>query len=131
VNITVPEGAEDGKTLRLRGLGGAGLRGGKPGDLLVRVRLNDDPRFERKGNDVYSDVDVPVVTAVLGGKVTLHTLRGDVKLTIPPGSSSGKLLRLKGQGIRGGDHVARVMIVLPEHLTEEQKRLFAKIGGAR
>jgi DnaJ-class molecular chaperone len=74
---------------------------------------------------------VPVAIAALGGKVKLRTLRGKVNLSIPPESSSGKLLRLKGQGIRGGDHVAIMMIVLPDHLSEEQKNLFAKIGDAR
>jgi molecular chaperone DnaJ len=131
VNITVPEGVEDGKTLRLRGLGGAGRRGGEAGDLLVRIHVKADPQFRRDGNDVYSDVKVPVAIAALGGKVTLRTIRGDVKLTIPPASSSGKLLRLKGQGIRGGDHVARVMIVLPKRINEEQKKLFAKLGATK
>jgi molecular chaperone DnaJ len=131
VNITVPEGAEDGKTLRLRGLGGAGRRGGKQGDLLVRIRVKKDPELQRDGKNIRSDVDVPVATAALGGTVTLRTLHGEVKLRVPPGSSSGKLLRLNGQGIRGGDHIARVMIVLPKNLTEEQKKLFAKIDGGK
>jgi DnaJ-class molecular chaperone len=73
---------------------------------------------------------VPVATAALGGEVSMRTLRGEVKLTVPPGSSSGKLLRLKGQGILGGDHVARLMIMLPKKLTEGQKRLFAQIKDA-
>jgi molecular chaperone DnaJ len=128
VTITVPEGVENGKTLRLRALGGAGLRGGPPGDLLVRIRIKGDSYFERRVDDVYTDIEVPVAVAALGGKVKVRTIRGEVKLNIPAGSSSKKLLRLKGQGIRHGDHVARVMIVLPKRLTEEQKKLFAKIG---
>jgi molecular chaperone DnaJ len=130
VNVKVPEGVEDGKTLRLGGLGGAGRRGGEPGDLLVRIRVKKDLEFERVGTQVFSDVDVPVATAALGGEVSMRTLRGEVKLTVPPGSSSGKLLRLKGQGILGGDHVARLMIMLPKKLTEGQKRLFAQIKDA-
>jgi len=129
VNITVPEGAEDGKTLRLRGLGGAGRRGGEAGDLLVRIHVKKDPNFRREGNNIFSEVEVPVAIAALGGKVSVRTLRGNVKLTVPPATSSGKVLRLKKQGLLGGDHLARVMIVLPKNMTEEQKRLFAKIGG--
>jgi molecular chaperone DnaJ len=130
VNIKVPEGVKDGKTLRLAGLGGAGRRGGEAGDLLVRIRVKKDPAFTRVGNDVHSEVNVPVATAALGGEVPMRTLRGEVKLKIPPGSSSGKKLRLKGQGILGGDHVARLMIVLPKKLTDRQKKLFAEIDGS-
>ena len=131
VNINIPEGVEDGKLIRLRGLGGAGRHGGAAGDLLVRIRVKRDPVFRREGNDIYTNVEVPVAIAALGGKVKMRTLRGKVNLTIPPESSSGKLLRLKGQGILGGDHVAIMMIVLPDRLSEEQKQLFAEIGDAR
>jgi molecular chaperone DnaJ len=130
VNITIPEGVKDGQTLRLAGLGGAGRHGGEAGDLLVRIRVKKDRAFTRVGNEVQSDVDVPVTTAALGGEVPMRTLRGVVKLKIPPGSSSGKKLRLKGQGILGADHVARLMIVLPKKLTERQKKLFAEIDGS-
>jgi len=98
---------------------------------MVRIRVKPDPHLRRDGKDIHSDIEVPVSIAALGGQVNLQTLRGKVKLTIPPASSSGKLLRLKGQGIRGGDHVARVMIVLPERLTEEQKEQFRKIGSKK
>lgn len=131
VNVTIPEGAEDGTVLRLNGMGGAGSRGAPAGDLLVRLHVKADPRMRRVGRDVHCDVEVPVDVAALGGKVPLSTLRGEVTLTIPPGSSSGRSLRLKGQGIRGGDQVARVMIVLPDELDHEQKELFARLGERR
>ena len=131
VNIDVPVGVEDGQMLRLRGLGGAGRFGGQAGDLMVRIRVKPDPHLRREGNDIHSEIEVPVSIAALGGQVRLQTLRGKVKLIIPPASSSGKLLRLKGQGIRGGNHVARVMIVLPDQLTEKQKECFGKIDSKK
>ena len=128
LNISVPEGTKDGATLRLGGLGGAGTGGGPPGDLLVHVRVRPDPIFRREGNDVHSDISVPLVTAALGGKAPMLTLRGRVNLTVPPGTSSGAQLKLRGQGIRGGDHVARVMVTVPASLTPKQRELFEELG---
>ncbi|MFC1525939.1 DnaJ C-terminal domain-containing protein [Candidatus Latescibacterota bacterium] len=129
LNITIPEGAEDGAALRLAGLGGAGTGGGPPGDLLVHVRLRPDPVFSRDGNDIHSEVPVPAATAALGGRAPMQALRTRVNLSIPPGTSSGAQLRLRGQGIRGGDHVARVMVTVPETLTPRQRELFEELGG--
>lgn len=128
LKITIPEGTGDGAVLRLRGLGGTGTGGGAAGDLLVHVHVRPDPDFRREGNDVHSEVSVPAATAALGGKVPLQVLRGQVKLTIPPGTSSGAQLRLKGQGIAGGDHVAHVMISVPAVLTPKQRALFEELG---
>jgi molecular chaperone DnaJ len=128
INITIPEGTADGAILRLGGLGGAGTGGGASGDLLVHVRVRPDPEFRREGNDVHSDVPVPMGVAALGGKIPLATLRGRASLAIPPGSSSGTRLRLRGQGIRGGDHVARIMVTVPRSLTPRQRELIEELG---
>jgi molecular chaperone DnaJ len=128
VTISIPEGTENGVVLRLGGLGGAGSGGGPPGDLLVHVQVRPDPVFRREGNDVHSEVQVPVATAALGGKTPMQTLRGRVSLTVPPGTSSGAQLKLRGQGIRGGDHVARVMITVPGKLTPRQRELIEELG---
>lgn len=128
LKISIPEGTEDGATLRLGGLGGAGTGGGPPGDLLVRVHVRPDPLFDREGNDVHCDVPVPLGTAALGGKVLMQTLRGPVNLTVPPGTSSGALLKLRGQGIRGGDHIARVMVTLPANPTARQRELLEELA---
>ena len=128
LNITVPEGTADSAVLRLGGLGGAGTGGGQPGDLLIHVHVRTDPVFHREGNDIHSDVSVPMTTAALGGKVPMQTLRGRVSLTIPPGTSSGVQLKLAGQGMRGGDHVARVMVTVPGSLTSRQRELLAELG---
>ncbi len=128
VTITIPEGTEDGTVLRLKGLGGAGSGGAPPGDLHVRVAIRPDLEFRREGHDIHSDVEVPVTTAALGGKVSLRTLRGEVRLTIPVGSSSGRMLRLRKQGIRRGDHVARVMITVPSDPSARQRELFEELA---
>jgi len=130
VAITIPEGTEDGTVLRLKSLGGAGSGGAPPGDLHVRVVIRPDIEFRRDGDDIHSDVEVPVTTAALGGKVSLRTLRGTVRLSIPVGSSSGKMLRLGKQGIRGGDHVARVMVTVPSNPSARQKELFEELARA-
>jgi DnaJ-class molecular chaperone len=113
LDVNVPPGIEDGQTLRLKGQGSAG------GDALLTVKVRPHPRFERKGHDIHVDVEVPLATAVAGGKVPVPTIDGDVTLTVPAGTSSGRTLRLKGRGIRHakggerGDQYARVLIVLP------------------
>lgn len=130
LRITVPEGGDVGMVLRLAGLGGAGTGGGPPGDLMVHLHVRPDPVFRREGSDIHSEVAVPMVTAVLGGKVPLTTLRGRVNLTIPAGTSSGVQLKLRGQGILGGNHIARVMVVVPGHLTPRQQELIEDFRGS-
>jgi molecular chaperone DnaJ len=131
LRITVPEGSDDGAVLRLGGLGGAGTGGAPPGDLLVHLRVGLDPVFHREGHDVHSEVPVPMVTAALGGKIPMQTLRGRVNLTVPPGTSSGALLKLRGQGILGGDHVVRVMVTVPESLTPRQRELMQELATSQ
>ena len=118
--------------MRLRGLGGLGAGGGPSGDLLVQISIRSDARFERQGNNVVSDLPVTVTTAVLGGKVPVQTIHGEVVLTVPEGSSSGRRLRLKGQGIPAkagkGDHIARVMVSVPEELTSKERELYEQLA---
>jgi molecular chaperone DnaJ len=128
LNVTIPGGTDDGTILRLNGLGEAGTGGGPPGDLLVHVRVRPDPVFRREGNDVFSDVPIPLAIAALGGKAPMQTLHGSVQLNIPPGTSSGAQLKLRGQGIRGGDHVARIMITVPRKLSTRQRELFEELA---
>ncbi len=128
VTITVPEGSDDGTVLRLRGLGGAGRRGGPAGDLFVRLRVRPDAALRRSGNDVHSDVRVPVHVAVLGGRVHVPTVRGAVRLTVPAGTASGSALRMKGQGVRGGDHVAHVQVDVPKTLTKRERELYEELA---
>lgn len=127
VTVSIPQGVEDGAVLRLRGLGQAGLRGAPPGDLLLRIRVVPDPRWRREGNDLHVDVDVPAPVAVLGGTVTVPTPAGEARVTLPPGTSSGRVLRLRGQGVRGGDVHAHVRVQIPARPTPEQRELYARL----
>lgn len=119
LDLTIPAGLEDGQTLRLKGQGEAGDGGGPAGDVYVEVTVQDDPAYERKGPDIYTDVAIPLDTAVLGGKITAPTISGNVTMTVPAWSNSGAVLRLKGRGLKGeggkqGDQYVRLKIVLPE-----------------
>jgi len=127
IEVTVPEGVADGDRLRLKGQGAPGMRGGPPGDLLLLVRVAPDPRFRREGDDLHSDVTVPAPVAVLGGTRTVETLKGSVEVRIPPGTSSGTVLRLRGQGIRGGDHLVHVLLSVPAQPTAEQRALYEQL----
>lgn len=120
VNVTIPEGLRDGQTLRLRGKGQAGLRGGPDGDLFVEVTVMPDPRFDAHGDDVTIEVDLPLKAAVLGGKLEVPTLSGRATIKIPPNTSSGKGFRLREKGLKKskgqgyGDLYARVRVMLPK-----------------
>ena len=131
VAITVPEGVADGTPMRLRGLGQAGMGGGSSGDLILRIRVADDPSFTRRGNDVVVDMPVPAPIAVLGGKATVETLGGEATVTVPAGTSSGTLMRLKGQGIKGGDLLARVQVTVPKSPSDEERALYEQLRDLR
>jgi curved DNA-binding protein len=132
IRVKIKPGAYDGLKMRVRGKGGKG-RGGRAGDLYLTVRVEKDPVFERKGDDLYVELPVDLYTALLGGTVHVRTLDGLVKMKIPEGVKNGQLLRLKGKGMphydkQGhGDLFARVKVVLPEKLTSEQKELLKKM----
>lgn len=117
IDVTIPKGAEDGQTLRLKGQGSPG-RGG-PGDAFIELSIKPHPIFRREGEVLVMDLPVSIPDAVLGGKVEARTPDGPVTLTVPKGSNSGQALRLKGRGlsdVRGkrGDLLARIVLMLPE-----------------
>ncbi len=118
LDVAVPVGIEDGKTLRLRGKGRASPNGGPPGDALVEINVEKHPRFTRDRLDLSADLPLTLAEAVLGAKVTVTTLTGQGVVTVPKNTSSGATLRLKGQGIKAGgasgDLYFRLMIHLPE-----------------
>ncbi|MEF2552434.1 J domain-containing protein [Aurantimonas sp. A2-1-M11] len=118
--IRLPEGVEDGQTIRLKGQGQpAPVPGGKPGDALVTIQFVAHPRFRIDDRDLVHDLPVPLKTAVLGGKVEVETLDGRIALSIPAWTNSGKTFRLRGKGLTTkaggrGDLLASVRIMLPE-----------------
>ncbi|MDA1010851.1 MAG: J domain-containing protein [Chloroflexi bacterium] len=133
VEVAVPAGVRDGQRIRLTGQGGPGANGGVPGDLFLRVHVAEHAKFERRGDDLYVDVDIPVADAALGGETKVPTLKGrTLALTVPEGTHGGKVFRLAGQGMPRsgggyGDLYARARIVLPEPMTDEQRRLFERL----
>ncbi len=128
VTVTIPAGSRDDQTLRLRSLGGPGFRGGAPGDLLLHIRVEPDPRFRREGNDLHVDADVPAPVAVLGGKVSVPTLNGEATVTVPEGTSAGNKLRLKGEGVANGDLLVHVRVTVPRKPTDEERDLYRRLA---
>ena len=118
VELQIPKGAVDGMTLRLRGKGLAGPRGGAPGDALVTLTVLPHPVFVREGFDIHLTLPITLDEAVLGAKVGVPTIDGTVMLTIPAGASSGRTLRLRGRGVANakasaGDQLVELRIVSP------------------
>lgn len=133
VEINVPAAVEDGQSLRLRGQGLAGSAAGLAGDVLIQINVKPHPFFMKDGLDVRVDQPVPLATAVLGGNVRVLTIDGEVSLTVPAWTSSGKLMRLRGRGIedrksgRKGDQLVRLMISLPENGDAQLEALMRRI----
>lgn len=104
LKVKIPPGVRDGQKIRLSGQGTPGTHGGRAGDLYITVRVTPDPVFRREDDDLYLDLPVTVAEAMFGARIEVPTLEGAVKLTLPPGSQSGRKLRLKGKGVarKGG-----------------------------
>ena len=129
LKVHIPAGIDNGKSIRLRGKGNLGYGGAPAGDLLLKVHVGERPGFERKGTDVYTTVNVPFITAALGGEAKVQTLNGQVMCRIPEGTQSGSKIRLKGKGIQAmgkagvyGDLYVTVQVQVPRNLSEESKR---------
>lgn len=124
INVKIPAGFEDGQTLRLKGMGNPSSYGGTNGDVLITIHVLPHPYFKLDGLNVLLELPVSIKEAVLGAKITVPTLNGKVKITVPPYSSSGEKLRLKGKGISAksgiGDEIITLKIMAP---TEHNKIL--------
>ncbi|HMQ53475.1 MAG TPA: J domain-containing protein [Anaerolineae bacterium] len=138
LEVKIPRGAQSGTKIRVRGEGAEGSTGAPKGDLYLEIAITSDPAFERIGDDIHLELPVNVYTAVLGGEVIVPTLRGKIKLRIPPETQSGKVFRIKGQGMpklqnpeERGDLYCKVMITVPENLTEEEIELFEELADIR
>ncbi len=125
LEVKIPAGVKTGSVVRLAEEGEAGRNGGKAGDLLITVRVGPHPYFRREGNDVYFDLPVSVAEAALGARIDVPTLtEGQVTLTVPPGSSSGTKLRLRGKGIpdlktkEPGNQYAVIKIIVPGSIND-------------
>jgi DnaJ-class molecular chaperone len=133
----IPPGVRDGSRVRLEGEGGQGVAGGARGDLYLVITVQPHPLFERKGDDLYVEVAVPLTKAVLGGEVEVPSLKGKLALRIPPETQNGRVFRLAGQGMprlgssTRGDLFAKVRVVLPTNLSEREKALFRELEAIR
>lgn len=140
IEVTIPAGVNTGSKVRIRGQGNPGAGGASAGDILIKVTVLPDSRFERTGDDLRADVDVPLYTAALGGEVVVETPTGRIALNIPPETQSGKVFRVRGKGMPRarsvgangtGDFFARVRIVLPSPLTDAERTRFAELQKLR
>jgi curved DNA-binding protein len=133
LEVTVPAGVVDGQRIRLAGQGGQGEGGGTPGDVYLTVHIQPHPRYRLDGRDITVELPVTPWEAALGAKVPVESPGGEHKVTVPAGSSSGRRLRLKGQGLsnpRGtpGDLYAEVKIMVPKRLSGGERELFEQLG---
>ncbi|WP_219470580.1 DnaJ C-terminal domain-containing protein [Nonomuraea rhizosphaerae] len=134
LDVTIPPGVTDGQRIRLAGQGGQGSQGAQPGDLYLVVRIAEHPRYRVEGRDLHTYLPLAPWEAALGATVAIDTPGGEAKLKVPPGTSTGRRLRLRGRGMpnpRGkpGDLFAEVRIVVPPKLTEEERRLFEQLAA--
>lgn len=138
IKVNIPAGVDTGNVMPLRGQGEHGLRGGSPGDLYVKINVTPSKNFTRKGNDVYIDAHISMAKAALGTEITVATVDGNVKYTVPAGTQSGTMFRLKGKGIQRvnssgkGDQYVKVIVDIPKSLNKAQEEAlyaFMKASG--
>jgi molecular chaperone DnaJ len=137
LEVKIPVGVRDGSRIRIAGEGESGRAGGNKGDLYLAVKMLPHRVFERKGDDLYTEVPVPLATTMLGGEVSLPTLNGNLSLKIPAETQNGKVFRLGGKGMprlgdgKYGNMFAKARVVLPTNLTEEERQLFERLRSLR
>ena len=128
IQVSIPAGIDHGQSIRIRGKGEPGERGGERGDLLVEVAVSAHPTFQRQDTDMFSNAPLSFTTAALGGEVRISTVDGDVMYTVAPGTQTGTRVRLRGKGVPSlrnkdvrGDHYVTLVVQVPTKLTSEQK----------
>jgi curved DNA-binding protein len=138
LEVKIPPGVKTGSKVRITGKGGPGSRGAPAGDILFSIQVLPHPVFVREGDDLHCEVKVDLYTALLGGEVQVPTMKGAVWLKIPPETQSGRSFRLRGQGMPRmrdplvqGDLVAKVVPVLPEGLTDQERDAFRELARLR
>lgn len=138
IRITVPAGIENGQTIKISGHGGPGMNGGPNGDLYLTFSIENHTRFKREGSNLYSTVPLDVITAVVGGEITVDTFDGKVKLKVNPETQNGTKVKLKGKGFpvykkegEYGDLFITFEINIPTNLSAEEKELFNQLAKLR
>ncbi len=128
LDVTIPKGITEGKKIRIAGQGSSGIGGGSAGDLLLEVQFRPHASFQTKDKNIESQLLLAPWEAATGATVPVETLGGKVELRIPPNSSSGKRMRLKGRGLGGGDHILELKIVVPKSTTPETLELYRQLA---
>lgn len=127
INVKIPAGMQNGQTMRLKGLGNPGMYGGENGDVLITVNIEEHNLFRSDNLNILLDLPISIKEAISGAKITVPTIHGKVAVTVPPMSSSGEKLRLKGQGVRTkssqGDEIITLQIVLPKDKSDKISKL--------
>lgn len=138
IKLKIKPGIADGQKLRILGKGSKGIRGGQAGDLYIRITILPDPVFQRKGDDLYTDLNIPLYTVILGGKIKFKTFKSEVNITIPKDSQNGKILKLQGLGMpvynksnEFGNLYMTLKVILPQNLTEKEIKLFKELQTMR
>lgn len=137
LRITIPAGIADGQMIKLKGHGEKGSNGAPNGDLYITFQIAPDPEFKREGDDLFTDVDIDLYTAVLGGTVNVKTIDGMVKLKVNPGTQNDTKVRLRGKGFpvykkegTFGDLIVTYHVDIPTSLSEKQKELFTQLKNS-
>lgn len=137
LRITIPAGIADGQMIKLKGHGEKGSNGAPDGDLYITFQIAPDPEFKREGDDLFTDVDIDLYTAVLGGTVNVKTIDGMVKLKVNPGTQNDTKVRLRGKGFpvykkegTFGDLIVTYHVDIPTSLSEKQKELFTQLKNS-
>lgn len=134
VSVVIPAGVDTGAQIRVPGEGHSGPFGGPRGDLVLIIRVHEDPGFARKGDNVYTEAVVTIAEAVLGARVPLRTLEGLGELLVPPGTQSGQALRMRGRGLPRlagegrGDLYVTVRVEIPRGIDQRTQELFRELG---
>jgi len=138
IRITIPAGVENGQIIKIPGHGGPGANGGPNGDLYITFNIENNSDFKREGNNLYSDVDLDLYTAILGGEVYVNTFDGKVKIKVPAETQTGTKVKLKGKGFpvykkenQLGDLYITYNVKTPTKLSQKEKELFAELAKIR
>lgn len=134
ISIDIPAGIDDGQTVSVRGAGAAGEHGAPAGDLFINVHIRPHPFLKRRGDDILSRLEITFAQAVLGDKVNIGTIDGDVTMKIPAGTQPGEVFRVRGKGVPHlgrygrGDQLVTVTLIVPKKVSNEEKELIQKLG---
>ncbi|MCF4100496.1 J domain-containing protein [Gillisia sp. M10.2A] len=138
IRLTIPAGVENGQTIRIKGHGGPGMQGGPKGDLLITFKIVNNTAFKREKENLYSEEEINLYTALLGGEITINTFTGKVKLKVKPETQSGTQVKLKGKGFpkykkegEFGDLYITYKVKMPTKLTKKEKELFHELQKLR